>query len=85
MIFAMRGANPNANPRENFSAILSEILRYGGAILFSDAICGTMQRQKREADSDFHSSARLMRRRDIARYSGSTTARLCVNFNTIFR
>lgn len=36
------------------------------------------RRQRREADSDFHSSARLIRRRDIARYSGSTTARLCI-------
>ena len=42
------------------------------------------RRQRREADSDFHSSAQLIRRRDIARYSGSTTARLCVNFSAIF-
>ncbi len=31
------------------------------------------RRQKREADRNFNSSARLIRRRDIARYSGSTT------------
>ncbi len=42
------------------------------------------RRQRREADRDFHSSVRLMRRRDIARYSGSTTACLCVNFSAIF-
>jgi len=33
--------------------------------------CDLTRRQKREADSDFHSSAQLMRRRDIARYNGS--------------
>ena len=70
----MRSVTPNANPRENFSAILFAVSRYGGVILFSDAICGATRRQRREVDSDFHSSAQLIRRRDIARYSGSTTA-----------
>lgn len=42
------------------------------------------RRQKREADSDFHSSVRLIQRRDIARYSGNATARLSVNFSAIF-
>ncbi len=46
--------------------------------------CDLTRRQRREADRDFHSAARLIRRRDIARYSGSTTARLCVNFSAIF-
>ena len=80
----MRSVTPNANPRENFSAILFAVSRYGGVILFSDAICGATRRQRREVDSDFHSSAQLIRRRDIARYSGNATARLSVNFSAIF-
>ena len=46
-------------------------------------MCSTTQRQRRKADAILNSSAQLIRRRDIARYSGSTTARLCVNFSAI--
>ncbi len=44
----------------------------------------TTRRQKREVDRYFHSSAQLIRWRDIARYSGNATARLSVNFSAIF-
>ena len=39
-------------------------------------MCGVTRQQKREADSDFHSSARLIRRCDIAvaKWSNATVS-----------
>ena len=42
------------------------------------------RQQKREADRDFHSAARLIRRCDIARYSGSTTCLTVRKFQCYF-
>ena len=57
-------------------------------ILFSDTVQERCDVQhdaaaKAQGGYNFHSAAQLIRRRDIARYSGSTTARLCVNFSAI--
>ncbi len=40
-------------------------------------MCDVTRRQKREVDSDFHSSARLIRRRDIARQNEVTLRLVC--------
>ncbi len=79
MIFAMQGVNPNANIRKfqcdfylkhcNTAARFCSVIRRR-----SNAMCNTTQRQRRKADAILNSSAQLIRRRDIARYSGSTAA-----------
>ena len=79
MIFVIRGTNPNANSRVNFSAIFI----WSIAIRCRSDVWRDVATEA-QGGLHFHSSVQLIRRRDIARYSGSTTARLCVNFNAIF-
>ena len=84
----MRDVSPNANSCANFSAIFICGISIRRVILFSD----TAQERydvrhdaatEAQGGSNFNSSARLICWRDIAWYSGSTTARLCVNFSAI--
>jgi len=83
----MRDVSPNANMRVNFSAIsfggAAVALRRPCIIsvqfLFGDTVQERCDVQhdaaaKAQGGSQFHSSARLMQQRDIARYSGSTAA-----------